>query len=152
MRLFLLGALALLCGCATSHTTIHPTDNSLSYLRIEPGKLTYFYKNGKQEETYFPRESQVDIKDGHPITYNSGLGRELELGWDAFAFQPHPLVMVRLFYLSDFGLAVGADENAFVAGFDWRYKDVLIGPLIGSPWLNSRQLIWGAKIALPVRF
>lgn len=137
-------------GCTTAHLNVH--DDSLDYLHITRGHLEYHLKNGKIEDEYFPIESPVDIRDGIPTTYKVGIAKELEIGWDITGLKVRPMAMIRLFYVGDFGGAIGGDENAFISGIDWRYRDVVIGPIIGIPWLDPSKTIYGGKIAIPLSF
>lgn len=142
---------ALICsGCSTVHETIH--DTSIDHLHIESGGFTYYYTNGAIKTEAFPKESPIDIKDGIPKTYSLGVPRELEFGYDIFGLKVRPFVGIRTFYIFDFGGIIGADENASLFGLNWRYKDLTIGPLIGVPWLNPNQTIYGAEMSIPVSY
>jgi len=138
----------LLSGCATTQPNIY--DDKLDHVHITPGRMEYHMAEGNVVIKTFPAESPIDIKDGVPKTYNVGVPKEIELGWDMFGLKPRPMIMIRTFYVGDFGGCIGADENAFITGLDWRYKDVLIGPLVGVPWLDPSKTIFGGKVAVPL--
>lgn len=139
-----------LSGCVTSKVDTHADD--FDFAEIQPGKVTYHFKSGRTEEEHAPRESHWTIKNGFLSHAEAGLGYEGELGWDIFGLHPRPMVAARVAYLFDFGLAVGADENASLYSLDFRYKDLISGPVIGVPWDNPGQTIYGFKVALPFNF
>lgn len=145
-----LTAALLPLGCVTSKTNVH--DAALDYTIIEPGNVSYHFKDGQVQEESFPKESPIKIKDGQVTHQSAGVPRELELGWDMFGLKPRPFVGSRVFYILDFGGFIGADENAFLCGLDYRYKDILLGPAIGVPWLDPSSVIYGGKIALPLNW
>lgn len=152
MRRFI-GAVILvtaLSGCATSKIDTHSA--TVDHTVITPGKIEYTFTDKTTQTETFPQEAPLTLKDGHFSHPQAGFSREAEIGWDIFGITIRPMVQIRVFYIMDFGGTIGADQNAFIAGLDWRYKDVIIGPLIGVPWYNPSQNIYGGKIAIPFNF
>lgn len=143
-------AALLLCGCVTSKVNTHSTDVSQAY--IYGGNIAYTYQDGHVLNESYPQESGLTIKNGSISHASAGIPKELELGWDMFGLKPRPMIMIRTFYIFDFGGAIGADDSEFLFGLDWRYKDILIGPCIGIPYDDPGHTIYGGKLAIPFRW
>jgi hypothetical protein len=150
MRYFLWAAAVLVAasGCMTSKTNIH--DPTFEWANVHQGKIVYHYADKTTSTETCPKESdwKLTASDERFHAALAGLSYEGELGWDLFGLTPRPFVAIRAAYLFDFGLAIGADENAAIFGVDWRYKDFVLGPLVGVPWTDPARQIWGGKIAL----
>lgn len=143
-------AALLLSGCATSKVDTHLAD--FDHAEITNNNISYVFKDKHVVNEGYPRESGLTLKDGRFSHASVGIPREAEIGWDIFGLKTRPMVMARCAYIFDFGLSVGADESAFLFGPDFRYKDFVLGPLIGIPWDDPSKTIYGGKLALTCSF